>query len=321
MTGHLLSIKNLKVRFQTPEGVIDAVRGIDLDIAAGERLAIVGESGSGKSQLFNALLGLLADNGSTEGEAWFDKTDLLQCNTARLNQIRGNRISMIFQDPMTSLNPYLRIGQQLTEVLRQHHRVSRKQAREAAIDMLEKVQLPEARQRMKAYPHQLSGGMRQRVMIAMAMLCNPKLLIADEPTTALDVTIQAEILTLLRGLATGHALSIITHDLSLVAGLCDRVVVMYAGQIIETAPVESIFHHSAHPYTLGLLRATPNQQADRTQPLYTIPGQPPDPGRIPAGCAFHPRCESAREACRQQQPSLREVAPGHCTACLFPPAP
>ncbi len=317
MNSPLLSIRNLRVDFRSLDGSISAVRGIDLEIAANERIAIVGESGSGKSQLFNALLGLLARNGSAQGEAWFGDTNLLDCNARKLNRIRGNHIGMIFQDPMTSLNPYLTIGRQLTEVLEQHRTVSRSAARRAAIEMLDKVHIPEPVKRMKQYPHQLSGGMRQRIMIAMAMLCQPRLLIADEPTTALDVTIQAEILVLLRELAAGQALAIITHDLNLVGGLCDRVVVMYAGRIVESGSIEDIFYHAAHPYTQGLLRATPGQQTTPGSALYAIPGQPPDPADLPAGCTFHPRCKMAQPGCQKQEPALQEIRSRHYSACPY----
>ena len=318
MTTPLLAIADLRVRFNTEQGRIEAVRGVDLDIAPGERLAVVGESGSGKSQLFNAVTGLLARNGKASGAALFGGIDLLGCGERELNRIRGDRIGMVFQDPVTSLNPFLRIGTQLTEVLRWHRGLSHRDARNAAIDMLDRVRIPDAARRLRQYPHELSGGMRQRVMIAMALLCAPKLLIADEPTTALDVTIQSEILILLRELTgTDSALVIISHDLNLIAGLCQRVAVMYAGRIVEVGPVERILRDPAHPYTRCLLRATPGGELGPGERLYTIPGQPPDPAHLPGGCAFHPRCPEAKPDCALVEPPLRPIGPGHGSACPF----
>ncbi len=314
----LLAIRDLHVRFRGDDGIVEVVRGIDLDIAAGERLAIVGESGSGKSQLFNAVTGLLAGNGEASGSARFDGIELIGAPQRRLQRLRGDRIGMVFQDPMTALNPFLRIGTQLTEVLRQHRRLGRREARAAAIAMLEKVRIPEAEKRLRQYPHELSGGMRQRVLIAMALLCRPSLLIADEPTTALDVTIQSDILRLLRKLTgSDAALAIISHDLHLVAGLCERVAVMYAGRIVELGPTETVFRQPAHPYTRCLLQATPGQTRDRDRPLYTIPGQPPDPATLPAGCPFHPRCPQAIPACTEAEPRLRNVGEAHRAACPY----
>lgn len=315
MTAPLLSIRQLHVTFRGEQGDIDAVRGIDLAIATGERVAIVGESGSGKSQLMAAVLGLLARNGHARGSARFAGEELIGASERQLNQLRGNAIGMIFQNPMHSLNPFLRIGVQLTEVLRQHRAISRRAARDAAIEMLERVRIPEATRRIRQYPHELSGGMRQRVMIAMALISDPRLVIADEPTTALDVTIQTEILQLLRALTADQALVIISHDLHLVAGLCDRVAVMYGGRIVELGPIEAVFRQPLHPYTRALLHSTPGQTSGRGKPLRTIAGQPPDPVTLPPGCAFHPRCPFATTPCRKETPSLRESVAGHWNAC------
>ncbi len=316
MSTPLLDIQDLRLRFHGDDGSIEVLRGIDLAIQPGERLAIVGESGAGKSQLFNAVTGLLADNGEVTGSARFDGIELIGAPQHRLQALRGNRIGMVFQDPMTALNPFLRIGVQLTEVLRQHRRLGRRAARAEAVTMLERVRIPDAARRLRQYPHELSGGMRQRVLIAMALLCRPRLLIADEPTTALDVTIQADILRLLRELTGGDAaLAFISHDLHLVAGLCDHVAVLYAGRIVELGPTGAIFHQPLHPYTRALLRATPGQHQNRDQPLYTIAGQPPDPARLPTGCAFHPRCPSATPDCTEADPTLRTVAPRRLVAC------
>ena len=316
MTTPLLSIRDLRLRFRHDNSEVTVLRGIDLDIHAGERLAIVGESGAGKSQLFNTVTGLLASNGRASGSAMFEGAELIGASERQLNRLRGNRIGMVFQDPMTALNPFLRIGTQLTEVLRRHQKRTRGEARSLAVDMLEQVRIPDAGQRLRQYPHELSGGMRQRVMIAMALLCRPRLLIADEPTTALDVTIQSEILALLRDLPDARsALAIVSHDLNLVAGLCHRIAVLYAGRIVELGQVKDVFHHPAHPYTRCLLRATPGGKTPPGEPLYTIPGQPPDPARLPTGCAFHPRCPDATDKCGRSEPVLAEKEDGHWSAC------
>ncbi len=317
MPSPLLSIHQLAVSFHSETGPINAVRGVDFDLRPGERLAIVGESGSGKSQLMNAMLGLLAGNGKASGSATFAGEELIGASERQLNRLRGSDIGMIFQNPMTALNPFLRIGTQLTEVLRQHRNISRRAAREAATAMLERVRIPEPGRRLRQYPHELSGGMRQRVMIAMALICAPKLVIADEPTTALDVTIQTDILQLLGELTTGQSLIFISHDLPLAAGLCDRAAVMYAGRIVELGSIDEIFRQPAHPYTRALLRATPGQPGQQQKALFTIPGQPPDPAALPTGCAFHPRCQAARKQCREQTPVLREISPGHWNDCLI----
>lgn len=311
----MLSIKNLNVEFEIKnasrkkQGLM-AVNQLSLDIKQGETIAIVGESGSGKSQLFNAVMGLLPKNASVSGDVTFLGKPLLGQSVKQLNQIRGKEIAMIFQDPMTALNPYLSIGKQLAEVLEVHQNpleaLDKKEIKKAVIDMLENVHIDHAAKRYDSYPHELSGGMRQRVVIAMALLCQPKLIIADEPTTALDVTIQTEIIRLLKHIHDTHKTSIvlITHDLPLVAGLCDRILVMYAGRIVESGTVDEIFNHAKHPYTQALLNATPRntKQGER---MKSVDGQPPDPLNLPAGCAFSPRCEYVMEQCSEQQPRLK----------------
>jgi oligopeptide transport system ATP-binding protein len=314
----LLEVEDLSVRFTTPDGIVPAVRGVALTIAAGERIGLVGESGSGKSQLFLAMLGLLARNGEATGGARFQGRDLLAMPRAALNAIRGSDIAMIFQNPMSCLNPYLTIGRQLTEVLTAHRHMAEAEAERRAAAMLGRVGIAEPERRMRAYPHEFSGGMRQRVMIAMALLCDPTLIIADEPTTALDVTIQAQILDLFRALeATSRAaLVLISHDLGVVAGLCDRVLVMYAGRIVEEAPVEALFAAPRHPYTRGLLASLPDSAAAPREKLPAIAGQPPDPQRLPPGCAFADRCPLVMERCRAETPPLIGT-PGRLAACFL----
>jgi oligopeptide transport system ATP-binding protein len=313
----LLEVKGLSTRFDTPEGEVKAVSDVSFSLAEGEVLGVVGESGSGKSQVFLTILGLLAANGRATGSARFRGVELLGMRADALNRIRGSRIAMIFQDSMTSLNPYLRISRQMTEVLVTHRGMSEAEARSAAIALLERVRIPEAARRFDMYPHEFSGGMRQRVMIAMALLCQPDLLIADEPTTALDVTIQAQILDLMRELKRGSntAIVLITHALGVVAGLCDRVLVMYGGRIVEDAPVRQIFYEPQHPYTQGLLRSTPRLDEAKAEELRTIPGQPPNLQRLPPGCAFHERCAWRMERCRIEEPVLREIGTGRRKAC------
>ncbi len=313
----LLSVADLETRFRTPEGEVAAVAGVSFAIDPGESLGVVGESGSGKSQVFLSIMGLLAKNGRCSGQVRFRGEDILGLPAARLNALRGSRMSMIFQDPMTSLNPYLTVSRQLTEVVVEHLGLSRDQARARALEALERVGLPDPAARIDLYPHAFSGGMRQRVMIAMAILCQPELLIADEPTTALDVTIQAQILDLMRVLKreSNTATVIITHDLGVVAGLCDQVMVMYAGRLVETGSVREIFYQPRHPYTRGLLRAMPRLDDIQDGLLDTIPGQPPNLQALPPGCAYQERCPQVYPRCRSERPELRILGPRRGVAC------
>ncbi|ACC73615.1 ABC transporter ATP-binding protein [Paraburkholderia phymatum] len=306
----LLEVKDLSVRFSRRDGApVDAVQRVSFSLEKGKTLGIVGESGSGKSQTVMALLGLLAKNGAVSGEARYNGANLLAMSDAALNRVRGDRIGMIFQDPMTSLNPFLTIERQMTETLQLHRKLSRREAKQRAIEALERVRIPDAARRIGMYPHEFSGGMRQRVMIAMTLLSEPEILIADEPTTALDVTVQAQIIELLRELnrERGTAIILITHDMGVVAGLCDDVMVMYAGQTVEQAPARQLFAAPTHPYTIGLLNALPRLTDEDDQPLQTIPGNPPLPGVASQGCAFAPRCMFAEDACRATRPSLEPV--------------
>jgi oligopeptide transport system ATP-binding protein len=317
----LLEVDNLHVRFWTRRGTVHAVNGISFDIARGETLGIVGESGCGKSVTSLAILGLLARNGQVEsGTAVFEGTDLIRQSDRALRKIRGREIAMIFQDPMTSLNPVLTIGRQIRESLETHFGMDRKEAETKAAEALDRVGIPSAKARIRDYPHQFSGGMRQRAMIAMALACKPKLLIADEPTTALDVTIQAQILDLLRALVAeeNSALILITHDLGVVAGMCERVNVMYAGMFMETGSAEQLFGAPRHPYTLGLLQSVPRLDAARRARLHPIEGAPPNMLRAPAACPFQPRCRFEVELSRQEVPPLLEVERGHKVACFNP---
>ena len=316
----ILEVRDLETTFWTPEGEVRAVNGVNFSIKAGETLGIVGESGSGKSQIFMSIMGLLARNGRARGQVLFHGDDILNLPTAALNQIRGVRIAMIFQDPMTSLNPYLTVRRQMTEVLVLHRGMSETDATKVSIALLDRVQIPEAGRRIGMYPHEFSGGMRQRVMIAMALLCQPELLIADEPTTALDVTVQAQILELLSGLKrdTDMAIALITHDLGVIAGLADRVMVMYAGNIVERGSVRQIFHEPKHPYSEGLLKSMPRLDEAHIDRLPVIGGQPPNLQNLPSGCAFRDRCEYAFDRCGIDRPLLAEFAEGRSKACHLP---
>ena len=314
----LLEVQDLRVTFKTADGDVNAVNGVSFGIDKGETLAIVGESGSGKSQTAFAAMGLLAKNGSASGEARFDGQNLLTMNQRALNKVRSQDIAMIFQDPMTSLNPYMRISDQMAEVLMLHKGMSKRDAVNEAAKMLDAVRIPDARARITMFPHEFSGGMRQRIMIAMSLLCQPRLLIADEPTTALDVTVQAQIMQLLGDIRRdfGTAVILITHDLGVVAGFCDRTLVMYGGQIMEEGPTDDIFAKPQHPYTSGLLKAVPRlDRADAT--LATIAGEPPDMSRLPAGCPFSPRCAQVLENCRADRPIL-ETLGDRRRACHLP---
>ena len=313
----LLAVEGLETVFATPDGEVRAVNGVGFSIGSGEALGIVGESGSGKSQIFMSIMGLLAANGRATGSVRFRGQEMLNLPPDRLNRIRGRKIAMIFQDPMTSLNPYLTIRRQMTEVLVTHKGMSEAAATEAAIVMLDRVQIPDARRRIALYPHEFSGGMRQRAMIAMALLCEPELLIADEPTTALDVTVQAQILELIREIRRdgNTAVILITHDLGVVAGLCDRVLVMYAGRVVEAGTVRDIFYRPQHPYTAGLLRSMPRLDERDAGRLQTIAGQPPNLQHLPPGCAFQERCERRFEPCLALRPALRAIGEDHAKAC------
>jgi peptide/nickel transport system ATP-binding protein len=320
LTELLLEVEDLSVRFKTDEGAVHAVDRMSLALSAGEVLGVVGESGCGKSVTALSILGLLPATATVSGSVRFDGEQLLGASRARMRKIRGRRISFVFQEPMTSLNPVFRIGNQIEEVLREHMDLSRRAARERVLELLDVVHIPDPERRVDEYPHQLSGGMRQRVMIAMALACDPKILIADEPTTALDVTIQAGILDLLRELRArlGTAIILITHNLGVVADLADRVVVMYAGRKAEEAPVAELFAHPQHPYTIGLLGAVPRPGATRNGRLQEIPGRVPSLAELPGHCAFADRCPRADEQSWSEVPELRRVRPQHLVACFHP---
>jgi oligopeptide transport system ATP-binding protein len=313
-----LAVKDLCTYFKTEGGLTRAVDGVSFELAPGETLGLVGESGSGKSVTALSLLRLVQSPGYyARGEIVLEGKDLLKLPERDMRALRGDRLAMIFQDPMTSLNPFLTVGTQLCEVLELHKRLRRKAARARVIDMLGRVGIADGETRIDQYPHELSGGMRQRVMIAMALLCEPALLIADEPTTALDVTIQAQILDLLRELKRSFDTSIIliTHDLGVVAGMADRVAVMYAGRIVETASAQDLFAHPAHPYTQGLLRSVPRLDEERRAALTSIPGLPPDLAALPPGCPFQPRCSRPSPRCREAYPDREQVGEAHWAAC------
>ena len=316
----VIECAGLNVRFRTDEGEVTAVSDLDFVLNPGECLGVVGESGSGKSQTFLSMFGLLAPNGRTSGSIRYRGEELLGAPRATLDALRGNRLAMIFQDALSGLTPTMRIGDQMAEVLMRHQGLTRKAARTRVIEALEVVRIADPERRYAAYPFEMSGGMRQRVMIAMATLCRPEVLVADEPTTALDVTVQAQVLRLLDGLKrhTGTALVLITHDLGVVAGLCDRVLIMYAGRAVEVGPVRTIFRAPAHPYTRALLRSMPSLGADPRIDLPVIPGQPPDLENLPPGCAFANRCGQAFDACTATRPPLVPVAAAHARACHLP---
>ncbi|MBI4559713.1 MAG: ABC transporter ATP-binding protein [Candidatus Hydrogenedentes bacterium] len=315
----VLSVKDLRLRFHLRHGVVHAVDSVSFSIERGETVGIVGESGCGKSVTFLSLLGLIpSPPGRIEsGTAHFNGRDLLRCTTGQLRAIRGRHIAMIFQDPMSALNPYLRVGTQVMEPLRLHPSCSRREAWSRAVTALQNVGIPDAERRMRAYPHQLSGGLRQRVMIAMAMITGPQLLIADEPTTALDVTVQAQVLAVIKKAQqeTGAAVALITHDMGIVAGTCDRVLVMYAGRIVESAGTDAIFYRPRHPYTKALLETLPAAHQPG-QPLLNVPGRPPDLLGEIRGCPFAPRCPHVVDACRETPVSLQPVGDDHASACL-----
>ena len=311
----LLDVRNLTVEFKVQDGLVRAVNGLSFKVYDGDIIGIVGESGSGKSQSMLAIMGLLAGNGKISGSVKFMGQELVGISTAKLNKIRGDKMAMIFQDPMTSLNPYLKISSQMTEVLMLHKNMSYKDALAESIKMLDRVKIPDAKNRVHLYPHEFSGGMRQRVMIAMSLLTKPKLLIADEPTTALDVTVQAQILELLRDLRKEFGMTIIfiTHDMGVVANLCDRVNVMYGGWLMETAAIQIIFKNPIHPYTQALLATIPSLDHD-VDKLKTIPGEPPNLLQLPAGCPFQERCSQVSAACTENIP-LRRVENRHVVKC------
>jgi len=315
----LLSIRDLRTYFYTDEGVVRAVDGVSYDVYPGEIVGLVGESGCGKTVSALSILRLIPQPPGkiVSGEIWFEGQDLLKLDDDAIRSIRGNRIGMVFQEPMTSLNPVLTIGRQLTEPLEVHLKMDRERARRRAIELLEMVGIPEPERRIEHYPHQFSGGMRQRVMIAMALACTPRLLLADEPTTALDVTIQAQILELMTRLTRelGTAVIIITHNLGVVARYADRVNVMYAGKIVESASAQELYHRPRHPYTLGLLRSVPRLDQPRKAKLDPIEGFPPDLVHMPPGCAFQPRCRFAVERCKVETPPLMLVGDNHLSAC------
>jgi oligopeptide/dipeptide ABC transporter ATP-binding protein len=321
VTDPILSVRDLHVRFGTKQGVAEVVNGVTYDVREGETLAIVGESGSGKSVSTLALVGLVPQPpGSVTGEVRFGGRDLLESSDEQWRRVRGNDIAMIFQDPMTSLNPVLTVGRQLTEHMQLHLGLSERQARDRAAELLDLVGIPSAGRRLDDYPHQFSGGMRQRVMIAIGLACEPAVLIADEPTTALDVTVQAQIVDLVARLQDqlGMAVVWITHDLGVVAGIADRVLVMYGGMVLEEATVDALYAAPRHPYTQGLLGSLPVLGADRPDELVSIPGLPPDPTALPAGCVFYPRCpHRLDDRCERERPELVAAAPGHRVRCFY----
>ena len=321
-TRSLLEIRELRTYFASERGEVRAVDGVDLSLERGKTLGIVGESGCGKSVTALSVMGLVPrpPGRIASGEIVFDGEDLLKAPERRMRDLRGDKVSMIFQEPMTSLNPAFAVGEQIAEALLRHKKINKQQAKAATVDMLRKVRIPSPELRARDYPHQLSGGMRQRVMIAMALACNPQLLIADEPTTALDVTIQAQILDLMRALRAelGTAIILITHDLGVIAELADEVAVMYAGKVVERCAVERLFSEPQHPYTVGLLGSIPRLHLEQKR-LSAIEGIVPDAAAFPSGCRFHPRCPFAVEKCRNEIPPLMEISKNHSTACWRAP--
>ena len=316
----VLRIEDLTVRFSQPNRDILAVRQVSLAVAAGECVGIVGESASGKTQVFMAAMGLLAVNAAAQGSVRFGGEEIVGLGRGRLNAFRGSKLTMVFQDPMSSLTPHLKIGTQLAEVLVCHAGKSWGDARAAAQRMLDRVRVPEPKRRLDQYPHELSGGLRQRMMIGMSLLCEPTLVIFDEPTTALDVTVQAQIIDLLRAARAedGMAMVLISHDLGVVAGLADRILVMYAGRIVESAGAAELFRQAQHPYTAELLKCIPRLSGPRLERMPTLPGQPPQPGDSSEGCAFAPRCPRAADRCRAERPRLMERGIARQVACHFP---
>jgi oligopeptide transport system ATP-binding protein len=306
--GTILEVKDLKVEFRTDSGKVAAVNEVSFQLNAGEIVGIVGESGSGKSQILMSLMGLLAKNGAASGSVKLRGQEILGMKDDELDKLRGASMSMIFQDPMTSLNPFLRVSTQLTEVLVKHRNMGRTEAMKRSIEMLDAVSIPDAAKRIRLYPHEFSGGMRQRVMISMALLCQPAILFADEPTTALDVTVQAQILDLMKDLAAdlGTTVVLVTHDLGVVASLCDRVIVLYGGRIMESGPAETLFEDPKHPYTRGLLASTPRLDEQTHGELHTIPGQPPAVAKAALGCPFEPRCEFREPRCKTVRPIIQD---------------
>ncbi len=319
MSRALLQVRDLRTHFRTDDGVVKAVDGVSFDLYRGRTLGIVGESGSGKSVTNLSVMRLIPSPPGriVDGQVLFDGVDLLSISDTRMRSIRGNKISMIFQDPMTSLNPFLRVSTQLVETIRLHQKLGKKAARSKAIDMLSTVGIPKAASRIDNYPHQFSGGMRQRVMIAMALSCNPQILIADEPTTALDVTIQAQILEIIKKLSEefGTAVIVITHDLGVVAGMCDEVVVMYAGRIVEKGKTAELYEDPKHPYTRGLISSVPRLDQPHGQGLHSIEGQPPSLVGLPDACPFYPRCEHVMEICTTRYPTTKKISDSRFVDC------
>uniref|UniRef100_A0A831ZZN5 ABC transporter ATP-binding protein n=1 Tax=Desulfacinum infernum TaxID=35837 RepID=A0A831ZZN5_9BACT len=323
--AHLLQVEHLVTSFHTDRGTVKAVDDVSFSVDAGKTLALVGESGCGKSVTALSIMQLIPvpPGKITSGRILFDGTDLLRLSESEMRRVRGNKISMIFQEPMTSLNPVFRVGDQIAEVLELHEKLSRKEALDRAVDLLRMVGIPSPETRLRDYPHQMSGGMRQRVMIAMALACNPRLLIADEPTTALDVTIQAQILELMDALrrTTGTAVLLITHDLGVVAETAEHVVVMYAGRVVEEAPVRELFHQPMHPYTQGLLRSIPSLVDEEKRRLEAIPGVVPSLLALPVGCKFNDRCRFVMPRCHEEEPPLMALQPGHSVRCWLYASP